>query len=295
MGNKLRTFGLLVVLTMLLMGIGYLLGWWLGINVTFTVTGAFAVAIGLNFVSYWYSHKWVLKMYDAKIVDEKDEPELHKMVGRLARYAEIPKPKVAVTEDDTPNAFATGRSPSNAVIAVTDGARNLLDKEELEGVLSHEMAHIKNRDMLVNTMAAMIAGAIAYISIAGRFSILFGGGRRRGGILAILALILVPFAAMMVRLAVSRTREYGADEGGAKILGKPSALASGLERIENYVERKEANGQQTDTGEKGNPATSHLFTINPFAGENLSEIFSTHPSTEKRVERLKEMDSSASF
>ncbi|KXA92082.1 hypothetical protein AKJ64_04070, partial [candidate division MSBL1 archaeon SCGC-AAA259E17] len=180
MGNRIRTFGLLLFLTFLLMGIGYLLGWWLGIPVTYTVTGAFFLAMLLNFTTYWYSHKWVLKMHGAKIVDSSEEPELHRMVERLADSAGLPKPKIAITDDDTPNAFATGRSPSNSVVAVTEGARDLLSKEELEGVLAHEMAHIKNRDMLVNTMAAMIAGAIAYISIAGRFSIFFGGGQRRG-------------------------------------------------------------------------------------------------------------------
>lgn len=191
MGNRIRTFGLLTFLTLLLIGIGYLLGWWLGISTTFTVTIAFVLAIAFNFTTYWYSHKWVLKMYDAEFVSSEDEPELHQMVERLAENAGLPKPRIAITNDDTPNAFATGRNPSNSVIAVTRGAKRILSKEEIEGILGHEMAHIKNRDMLVNTMAAMMAGAIAYISIAGRFSILFGGGRRKGGILAFLALILL--------------------------------------------------------------------------------------------------------
>ncbi|KXB02772.1 hypothetical protein AKJ43_00620 [candidate division MSBL1 archaeon SCGC-AAA261D19] len=284
MGFMLRTFGLLSILTVLLVAIGYVLGLWLGVSVTYTVTGAFALAMVINLFSYWYSHKWVLKMYKAKIVDESEDPKLHEIVGRLASRANLPKPQVAVTPDETPNAFATGRNPSHAVIAVTKGARNLLSERELEGVLGHEMAHIKNRDMLVNTMAAMIAGAIAYIGIAGRFGIFFG--RRRGGLLALLALIFMPIAAMMVRMAISRTREFGADEEGANISGEPLALADGLRKIESAVKHKQAlqKGQ-----EEGNPATSHLFIVNPFRGADLTRLFSTHPSTEERVQRLEKM------
>lgn len=294
MGNRLRTFGLMIALMFLLMGIGYLLGWWMGIPVTYTLTFAFALAIGLNFFSYWYSHKWVLKMYDAKVVSEEEEPELHEIVSRLSESAGLPKPKVAITDDDTPNAFATGRNPSNSVIAITKGAKRILSMDELEGILGHEMAHIKNRDMLVNTMAAMIAGAIAYISIAGRFSMLFGGRRRGGGsILAILALILLPIAAMMVRLAVSRTREYGADEEGSKLSGKPGSLAKGLKHIESFVEEKKSTGKETEN--KGDPSTSHLFIINPFRGASLTEIFSTHPATGKRIQRLEKLEAQGNF
>lgn len=295
MGNRIRTFGLLVLLTVLLMGVGYILGWWLGVPIAYTVGGAFVLAIGLNFATYWYSHKWVLKMYDAKFVSETEEPELHRMVERLARWSDLPKPRVAITDDDTPNAFATGRNPSNSVIAVTKGAKNTLTSDELEGILGHEMAHIKNRDMLVSTMAAMIAGAITYIAIFGRFSVFFGGGRRNGGILILLALILMPVAAMMVRLAVSRTREYGADKEGARISGKPHALASGLRHIEEVVNRKRPSNKPGEEEKKGNPATSHMFIINPFRGANLTELFSTHPSTEERIRRLEGMDVSGSF
>lgn len=284
MGFRLRTFGLLSILTVLLVAIGYFLALWMGISVTYTVTGAFALAMGINLFSYWYSHKWVLKMYKAKIVSESEEPELHQTISRLASRADLPKPRVAVTPDDTPNAFATGRNPSHAVVAVTKGARDLLSKRELEGVLGHEMAHIKNRDMLVNTMAAMIAGAIAYIGIFGRFGILFG--RRQGGLLALLALILMPIAAMMVRFAISRTREYGADEEGSHISGEPRALADGLRRIESAVKRKKASKRGQ---EKENPATSHLFIVNPFRGASLMRLFSTHPPTEERIRRLEEM------
>lgn len=180
MKNALRTFALLLSLTLLLMALGYVIGWLLKIPVIYTVDIAFVFAIGLNFASYWYSHKWVLKMYDAEIVSEADEPELHDMISTLASKASLPKPRVAIIDEESPNAFATGRSPSNSVVAVTKGAKEMVSKDELEGILSHELAHIKNRDMLVNTMAAMIAGAIAYIGIMGRFSFLFGGGRRRG-------------------------------------------------------------------------------------------------------------------
>lgn len=290
MGNRIRTAGLLLLLTGLLMGLGYVLGWVLGIPVIYTVTGGFILAIALNFTSYWYSHKWVLKMYDAKIVSEEEEPELHEIVEGLAARAGLPKPKIAITDDDTPNAFATGRNPSNAVIAVTQGAKEVLSRDELEGVLGHEMAHIENRDMLINTMAAMIAGAIAYIGIAGRFSILFGGGRRQGGLLALLAIILLPIAAMMVRLAVSRTREYGADEEGAQISGEPRHLAGALRRMDEVMQRKKSSGGQPKATKKGNPSTSHLFIVNPFEGASLTELFSTHPSTEKRIQRLEEME-----
>lgn len=292
MGNKLRTFGLLVVLTLLLMGIGYILGWWMGISVTLTVTVAFGFAIVLNFATYWYSHKWVLKMYNAKIVDESEEPKLHRVIENLSSQAGLPKPDVAITDDDTPNAFATGRNPSKAVVAITKGAKNSLTDEELEGILGHELAHIENRDMLVNTMAAMIAGAIAYMGFAGRFSVLFGGGRKQGGLLVLLGLILMPVMAMIIRMAVSRSREYGADEGGAEISGKPGALASGLAHIEEIMENNLKAGKAPDTAKKGNPATSHLFTINPFRGESLKELFSTHPATEKRIQRLREMETS---
>lgn len=295
MKNTFRIFGLLLVLTILLMGLGYVVGYLLKVPAIYTVGIAFTFAVGLNFISYWYSHKWVLKMYGTETVSEVDEPKLHNMINNLATKAGLPKPEVAIIDEESPNAFATGRSPSNSVVAVTKGAKEKLSKEELEGILSHELAHIKNRDMLINTMAAMIAGAIAYIGIAGRFSFLFGGGRRKGGLLALFALILAPIAAMMVRLAVSRNREYGADEGGAEISGKPAALAKGLKHIQTIVNQKEKSGDQTKLSKKGNPTTSHLFIVNPFRRDNIAELFSTHPPTEKRIQRLQEMENSGNF
>ncbi|MBS3815543.1 MAG: M48 family metalloprotease [Hadesarchaea archaeon] len=220
-------------------------------------------------------------------MSEEEEPELHEIVERLANSANLPKPQIAIAENDALNAFATGRDPNHAIIAITGGAKDLLSKKEIEGVLGHEMAHIKNRDMLVNTMAAVIAGAITYIGLAGRFGLFFGGGRRGGGgILALIALMLMPIAAMMIRFSISRTREYGADEEGAEISGKPLALASGLKSIEKSVKGKLKRGEAP---QKGNPATSHLFIVNPFRGVSLTELFSTHPSTEKRVERLENL------
>jgi len=269
--------------------IGYVVGYFTGIPITYTLTVAFLFAVVLNLVIYWYADKWVLKLYKAKVVSEAEEPELHEMVGRLASNARLPKPKVAVIPTDTPNAFATGRNPSHSVVAVTRGARSLLDRDQLEGVLGHELAHIKNRDMLINTMAAMIAGAIAYVALFGRFGLFFGGGRRNGGatIIALLAMILVPLAAMFIRLGVSRTREYDADRLGAGISRKPRALAGALRAIQSAVK-----GRPMQTG---SPATSHMFIVNPFRGADILELFSTHPSTEKRVVKLEEMAATGRF
>ena len=290
MGAAVRTTLLLGVLTGFLLLIGYVVGHFTGIPLTYTLTIAFSFAVLLNLVVYWYADKWVLKLYKAKVVSEAEEPELHEMVGRLASNARMPKPRVAVIPTDTPNAFATGRNPSHSVVAVTRGAMSLLDKEQLEGVLGPELAHIKNRDMLVNTMAAMIAGAIAYVALVGRFGLFFGGGQRRNGgatIIAILAMILVPIAAMLIRLGVSRTREYDADRLGASISRKPGALAGALRAISEAVR---ARPLQT-----GSPATSHMFIVNPFRGADLLELFSTHPATEKRVARLEEMAATGRF
>jgi heat shock protein HtpX len=286
MGALARTTLLMGFLTALLVVLGYVVGYLTGVPPVYTLTVAFALAMMFNLATYWYADKWVLKLYRARLVSEAEEPELHEMVGRLSANARLPKPKVAIVPMDAPNAFATGRNPENAVIAVTTGAKKLLTGEQLEGVLGHEMAHIKNRDMLVNTVAAMMAGAIAYIGLIGRYSLFLGGGERRdrngsAALLAILTLIFVPIAATMVRLAVSRTREYGADEDGARISRKPKALADALRAIENAVRGRPARG--------GNPATSHMFIVNPFRGESILELFSTHPSTEKRIRRLEEL------
>ncbi len=288
MGAAARVTMLMGLMTGLLLLIAFAIGYLLGVSIFLTLTIAFAIAMSLNIFVYWYADKWVLKIYKAKIVSESQEPELHEMIGRLAADAKLPKPKVAVVEMDAPNAFATGRNPSHAVVAVTTGAKRLLSKDELEGVLSHELSHVGNRDMLVNTVAAMVAGTIAYVALAGRFA-MYSGNRRDSGasILAILAMIFVPFAAMLIRLSISRTREYGADADGAKLSRKPKALASALRNLEENAKKHPPR--------RGNPATSHMFIVNPFRGASVVEAFSTHPLTAKRVQRLEEMAASGEF
>lgn len=277
---------LMLTLTGLLMLVGFMAGHLLGINVAYTLSLALVMAMMFNLAVYWYADRWVLRMYRARVVSESEEPELHEIVERLARNAELPKPKVAVVPMDVPNAFATGRSPSKSVVAVTTGAKNLLDREELEGVLGHEVAHIKNRDMLINTMAAIIGAVIVYVMY---FSLFAGSGRDRGGgsLLMLLALIVVPFAAMLVRMGISRTREYGADEGGARISRKPRALASALRKLQMAVKNKPLR--------EGNPSTSHLFIVNPFRGTSLTSLLSSHPPTEERIRRLEGMAASGEY
>ena len=287
MGGMARTVLLMGVLTGLLMLIGLAAGYLTGVSLTYTLSIALLMAVLLNLFTYWYADKWVLKLYRARLVSEAEEPELHRIVERLTSNARLPKPKVAIVPSDTPNAFATGRSPSHSVVAVTSGALKLLGEEELEGVLGHELAHIKNRDMLINTMAAVIGAVISYVM----FFSMFAGGRRDrgggGGILAILALVLVPFAAMLVRLSISRTREYGADQDGARISRNPGALARALKSLQSAV--------RATPMQRGNPSTSHMFIVNPFRGVKMASLFSTHPPTEERVRRLEEMAKTGRF
>lgn len=286
MGGMARTALLMGVLTGLMLLVGGIIGYLTGINIAHSLGVALVFAIILNIFTYWYADKWVLNLYQARLVSEAEEPKLHQMVERLASNARLPKPKVAIVPSETPNAFATGRSPSHSVVAVTRGALRLLNDEELEGVLAHELAHIKNRDMLINTMAAIIGAVITYALL---FSMMARTGRRRegGGILALLALIVIPFAAMLVRLSISRTREYGADQSGASISRKPSALAGALRRLQSAVRSTPMTG--------GNPSTSHMFIVNPFRRESLAWIFSTHPPTEERIRRLEEMAKTGRF
>lgn len=287
MGGMARTILLMGLLTGLLMLIGLAAGYLTGVSLTYTLSIALFMAVLLNVFTYWYADKWVLRLYRARLVSEAEEPELHRIVERLTSNARLPKPKVAIVPLDTPNAFATGRSPSHSVVAVTSGALKLLDKEELEGVLGHELSHVKNRDMLINTMAAVIGAVITYVMF---FSIFAGGQRNRGGgggLLAILALVLIPFAAMLVRLSISRTREYGADQGGARISRKPAALARALRSLQSAV--------RATPMQRGNPSTSHMFIVNPFRGVKMASIFSTHPPTEERIRRLEEMAKTGRF
>ncbi len=281
----MKTALLMGVLTALLVVTGYIIGLVFGIDPVLTVAVAFAAATALNFVSYWYSDKIVLKMYGADIVSENIAPELYSMISQLSVKANLPMPKIAIINNETPNAFATGRNPENAVVAVTSGALSLLRRDELAAVLAHELGHIKNRDMFISTVAAVIAGTIGWLGFMGRFMIWSRGSRRESGYTQLIGLLLlavfIPLAAMLIRLAVSRTREYAADLSGAEISGKPDALADALVRIEESVKRTPMK--------HGSPATAHMFIINPFKAESLLHLLSTHPSTVSRVQRLREM------
>lgn len=275
---------MMTALTLLLLAIGYAVGLYFGDPVT-AITLAFIFAVLMNFASYFFSDKIVLRMSHAKLVSEQEEPRLHRIVENMASKAGIPKPKVAIVPTDVPNAFATGRGPRNAVVAATTGLLRILNEDEIEGVLAHEVSHVLHRDTLIGAMAATIAGAIGYIAWFGQMGVLFGSGnrdnRQNNGLLALLAIILVPIASMFIQLAISREREYKADESGARISQTPLSLASALSKIENYVHHRPLQGVS--------PATSTLWVVNPFRGQNLTELFSTHPATSKRVERLQQI------
>jgi heat shock protein HtpX len=282
MGNVLKTGFLLAVLTCLVVLIGQALGGQQGMLL------ALVMALVMNFVAYWFSDKMVLAMYRAQPVDEAAAPELYAMVRGLATRAQIPMPKVYILPTDTPNAFATGRNPEHAAVAVTEGIMRILNREELEGVVAHELSHVKNRDTLIMTIAATLAGAITYLAHMAQFAAIFGGSRRDsdeqghgGGVFGALALaILAPIAAMLVQLAISRAREFHADATGARIAGKPWGLASALEKLDQASKALPMDAT---------PATAHLFIVNPLSGSMLRSLFSTHPSTEERVARLRAM------
>jgi len=280
MGNVLKTGFLLAVLTCLVVLVGQALGGQQGMLM------AFVLALGMNFFSYWFSDKMVLAMYRAQPVDEAAAPELYGMVRTLATRAAIPMPKVYVIPNETPNAFATGRNPEHAAVAVTEGIMRILSREELEGVIAHELAHVKNRDTLIMTITATLAGAITYLAQMAHFAAIFGGRRdsddegHGGGLSTIFLAILAPIAAMLVQLAISRSREFHADATGAQIAGRPWGLASALEKLDQAS--KIVPMQAT-------PATAHLFIVNPLSGGMLRGLFSTHPSTEERVARLRAM------
>jgi heat shock protein HtpX len=275
--NGLKTTVFLVALSALLVGIGGALGGQNGALIALVFAGV------MNFVSYWWSDKIVLRMYKAQPVAEQDSPELYHVVADLAQRAGIPMPRVYIIANDTPNAFATGRNPSNAAVAVTSGLLTLLTRRELTGVLGHEFSHVLNRDILIGSVAATIAGAISFIGTMARWGAIFGGSsENRGGnlIFTILVSIVVSFAAMMIQMAISRTREFGADRGGAELTGDPEALASALEKLQRGAQ---------DVPMDANPATAHMFIVNPLLGGGLRKLFSTHPPTEERVARLNEM------
>jgi len=274
--NYAKTALLLAALTGLFLAVGYLLGGAGGMLI------AFAVAIAMNGYAYWNSDKLVLRMYAAREVSRAQSPQLYEMVERLAARAGLPMPRVYIVEQAQPNAFATGRNPDNAAVAATTGLLNMLDRDEIEGVLAHELAHIRNRDTLIMTLTAVVAGAISMLA---NFAIFFGGSRNNplGFLGVILVMIFAPMAAMLVQMAISRTREYGADAGGAEICGNPDALARALEKLQMAARRGPIK-QAED-----NPATAHMFIVNPLTGQNMDNLFSTHPSTENRVARLRGM------
>jgi heat shock protein HtpX len=277
--NAFKTMVLMVTLTLMLVFVGGLIGGKTG------MTFALIFSFGMNFVSYWFSDKIVLRMYGAQQVDETQAPELYSMVRRLSERAGLPMPKVYIMDQDQPNAFATGRNPEHGAVAVTDGIMRILSKEELEGVLAHELAHIKNRDILVGTVAASIAGAISYLAQMAQWSMLFGGrsddeGEGSSPVAALVMMIVGPIAAMMVQMAISRSREYGADAGGAEISGNPLFLAGALRKLQMASERIPMDA---------NPATSHMFIVNPLSGGGILKLFSTHPPMEERIARLENM------
>jgi len=277
--NGIKTTLLMVTLTLMLIAIGGILGGKTG------MTFAFIIAFGMNFISYWFSDKIVLKMYRAQPVSQSDAPELYSMVRRLSQKAELPMPKVYIIEQAQPNAFATGRNPENGTVAVTTGIMKILTPEELEGVIAHELAHIKHRDILVGTIAATIAGSISYLAQMAQWAMIFGGrDDEEGGnpIVAIVMMIVGPIAAMLVQMAISRSREYGADAGGAKISGNPHYLANALKKLHAASQKIPMDA---------NPATSHMFIVNPLKGGRLLKLFSTHPPMEERVSRLEAMRS----
>ena len=283
MFENIKTLLLLSILTGLLIVIGYFIGSLFGVGLL-GASAFFLLAMIMNFSSYFFSDKIVLRMYGAKEVSEHEAPELHSIVSELAQNAGIPKPKVAIVESATPNAFATGRSPKKAVVAVTTGILSLLSRDELEGVIAHELGHVKNRDILISAVAATVGGAIVLIAnYAGMFAFL-GGGEDGEDLLGLIAMsILAPVAATIVQLAVSRTREYKADESGAKISGKPWALADALRKLQM--------GTSARPMRDANPATAHMFIVNPFGGktQTLVNLFSTHPPINERIKRLEEL------
>src|SRR5216110_2490440 len=280
MSNIFKTAMLLAVLTAMLVLIGGAFGGRQGMLV------AFVLAALMNLASYWFSDKIVLAMYGARPIDETQAPGLYAIVRRLTTRAGLPMPRVYLIPTETPNAFATGRDPHHSAVAVTEGIMRLLNEDELEGVLAHELAHVKNRDVLISTIAATLAGAITYLAHMAQWAAIFGGRSRddeEGGgnpLVMMLFAVLAPIAAMLVQLAVSRSREFQADASGARLAGRSYGLAKALEKIE-VASRLEPL--------PANPATAHLYIVNPLSGQSFARLFSTHPPTEERIARLRAM------
>ena len=280
--NTIKTTMLMALLMALMVALGGIFAGHTGMTVMLII------ALGMNFFSYWFSDRMVLSMYNAQEVDRSSAPELYGLVEKLAGRAELPMPRVYIINEDAPNAFATGRNPSNAAVAVTTGLMRALDYNEISGVLGHELAHVKHRDILISTIAATMATVISYAASIAQWAAIFGGGRSsdddRGGVIGLIATaIIAPIAAALIQMAISRSREYSADEGGAEICGNPNYLASALEKIEYYAVHGAPLPEAT-------PATAHMCIINPLTGRDISfkSLFSTHPDTQERIARLRE-------
>jgi heat shock protein HtpX len=276
MANQLKTAFLLTVLTLLIVAFGGMFGGKSGMIIALLLAG------GMNFFSYWFSDKIVLKMYRAREVTPSQAPELYRIVEELAQRADLPMPKVYIMPQEAPNAFATGRNPKHAVVAVTEGLLDIMDREELKGVIAHELSHVKDRDILIGTIAATLAGAIMVLASMARWSAIFGAGDDDEGGMGFFGLIamsiIAPIAAMIVQMAVSRSREYLADSEGAEVAGHPEGLARALEKLGAYSQRRPMHA---------NPSTAHMFIVNPLSGGSLLKLFSTHPPLEERIARLR--------
>ena len=279
MGNQIRTTLLLAMLTVLIV----LIGRWLGGAEGMTI--ALVMAAAMNFASYWFSDKIVLRMYNAQEVGPQEAPELHGMVETLCRRAGLPMPKLYVIPQEAPNAFATGRNPEHAAVAVTEGLLKLMNRDEAMGVLAHELAHVRNRDILIGSIAATMAGAIMMLANMARFSAMFGGGSRDreegggGGAVGMIVLsIIAPLAAMLIQMAISRSREFMADATGAAFAGTPEGLAGALQKLGAYSKQLPMDAS---------PSTAHMFIVNPLSGSSLMSLFSTHPPLEERIARLR--------
>ena len=284
MGATIRTIGLFLFMIGLFMAIGWLVGtmflgnWVLGAIIFIVLAGV------INLISYFFSSKIVLWTYRVKLVSEAESPRLYRVVRNISSMNGMPMPKVGIIPSGTPNAFATGRNPKNAVVCATEGLMRMLDDDELSGVMAHEMAHVKNRDILVMSVASTIAGAISFAARFAFYGSLFGGRRNEGGmIIAIVVAITAPIAAMIIQLAISRNREYKADKEGAKLIGRPMHLARALEKLEAANRREPMRF--------GSPASSNMFIVNPFRGGGLATIFMTHPPMAERIKRLKQQAS----
>ncbi|HLN87875.1 MAG TPA: zinc metalloprotease HtpX [Candidatus Limnocylindrales bacterium] len=290
--NGFRTTILLAALTALVVWIGQMLGGPNGAVMALLFAGA------MNFFSYWFSDKIVLKMYRAQEISANEDPELYGLVQELAARGGLPMPRVYIIPEETPNAFATGRNPEHAAVAVTQGIRRILNKRELAGVLGHELTHVKNRDILISSIAATLAGAITYIAQMAQWAAIFGGGRSRddegnggGGMFGLLFMMIVaPLAAMLIQMAVSRSREYMADAGGAKISGDPLALASALRKLQMGAQNIPLQVSDATAN-----STAHMFIVSPLTGGGLVNLFSTHPAMEERIARLEAMAKDLSY